>query len=165
MTITMTTNNGNTGHRDLKNARRKVEDLILDFIQNDGSKGRLMYELAVSCWGAHRSKYSSSNAVKQRNPFNDYRENFMSVVDLPSEVIKGKRCFHGEFLLKAHVLGQIKKQSGCTIKICGDDFNIPVELCNPYVLVYGGSFKDVDRAVEIIKDYTSKHQQYCPCTL
>ena len=38
MTITVTTQNPNTAHEDIKLARRKIEDLFMEFIQNDGSK-------------------------------------------------------------------------------------------------------------------------------
>lgn len=56
-----------------------VQDLLLDFqfkslrcIREDGSKGRLLYELAASYDGPQRQTESTSNnAVQVPNPYGD----------------------------------------------------------------------------------------------
>ena len=172
MTVTVTPLNPPTAQQDLTTARFKLEQLFLDYVgSDDGCKGRLLYELASSCWGPHRPKDSTSGAVKQRDPFKTDDPNYMvymSVVDLPSKASSRKgerRSFHGKFLLAPLTLYRISQENGCRIKLCGDEFRIPVEYCDPYVLVMGKFWQNVDRAVDIVKEEIQRHLRQCTCSL
>ena len=55
---------------------------------------------------------------------------------------------------------------GCDLILVADGFRIPTRLCDPYVLVYGKTFRDVDRAVDMVKHKIRQHQQVCgKCTM
>ena len=150
--------------KDLMTARQQITELLLDYVdmRRDGARGRLVYDVSASCPGAHRPKNSTSCVVNVKCPFNDQYTN-MSVLQLPSEVYKGKRDFHASYLLKSFVLGRISRDTGCRIKICGDEYDVPTVYCDPYVFVTGKRWQDVDQAVEIIKDEIAMHMRNCTC--
>ena len=151
--------------RDHRMAREKITDLLLVYmdIHRDGSKGRLVYEIAAGCPGPHRPNNSSSRAVNVKNPFDQGRSSFISIVELPFELYHGRREFHASYLLDYRLREHIQKNTGCSIRVCGDDFDVPTRYCDPYVLVFGRSFKDVDQAVYIVKDDIRKHIRKCVC--
>lgn len=141
-------------------AREQIQCLLLNYMDmhRDGSKGRLIYEVALSCRGGHRPNNSSSRALTAKNPFaeDDEREVFMSVVELPFTTEHGRKKFHAPYLRDSRLLDRIWKETNCSIRVCGDDFDVPTQYCDPYVFVFGKSYKnrhqDVDRAVEIVKE-------------
>lgn len=154
-------------------ARKKIEDLMLDYpiMRGDGARGRLIYEIASCCHGPHRPYNSTSKAVNVRNPFGESGESyivnakgkvqhhFMSVVGLPLEGHNERKGFDTSYLLNSYVLDRIRK-TGCTIKVCGDvkDYDIFTNLCDPHVLVIGNQkWQAVDEAVEIVKDAIRRH--------
>mmetsp|Transcript_30476 Transcript_30476/g.56297 ORF Transcript_30476/g.56297 Transcript_30476/m.56297 type:complete len:525 (+) Transcript_30476:104-1678(+) len=152
--------------RDLTEARRKLQELLLDYVGNDGSRGRLIYELALSCWGAHRPKKSTCNAVNARDPFDgDSGCRFITVLALPYHFNGGRRVYHAAQLLKANVLARIRNEANSYIKVVGDEFRVPVKFCDPYVLVVGSCYQDVDKAAEIVRGATDNHVQYCSLKL
>jgi len=53
--------------------------------------------------------------------------------------------------------GQNIQRLGCSIKIYGDAFGVPLKYCDPYLLVAGGSWHNVDKAVEIVRNAISSH--------
>jgi hypothetical protein len=166
-------------HQPPQLARKMVENILLNFpprvepslynirIKDDGSKGRLLYEAAASCSGPHRPNESTSNAVHQLNPF-DAGKNccFMSLLELPRTVNKVKSIFHGHFLSEAQVVTKVNSLAKCTFVVVGDDFGIKTRFCDPYILVLGqvGShWRQVDKAIDILKLEIHKHQQNCAC--
>jgi len=121
---------------------------------SDGSKGRLFYEIAISCNFLHGSINEKSTSVYQRNPFSDNKNRvYMDVVELPytRNPTTNSKEFSGHFLMCKHtgVLREVRHKTGCTIKICGDIFNVPVKYCDPYVFLYGEEKHQVDEAVQI----------------
>ena len=152
--------------RDLTEARRKLQELLLDYVGNDGSRGRLIYELALSCWGAHRPKKSTCNAIKARDPFDgDSGLRSITVLALPYHFSGGRRVYHAAPLLKANLLARIRNEANSYIKVVGDEFRVPVKFCDPYVLVVGNCYQDVDKAAEIVRGVIDKHVQYCSLKL
>jgi len=143
--------------RDLNDAREKIQELLLDYmdvILDGGSKGRLIYEVASSCGGDHRPRASTSYAVRAN-------DSFMSLVELPFLSQEGRR-FHASFLLQHPVLIRMKGLN-CRIKVCGDEFRVPLKFCDPHVIITGRHWQDVDRAVEIVKDAIGRHMSKCSC--
>lgn len=154
-------------------ARRIIEDAIMNFwlpglppIKEDGSKGRMLYEIAASCKGPHRPKDSASNAVMQLNPFDIYNKQcFMSILELPRTVNKLNTIFHGHFLADSATITKISNLTGCTYKLVGGDFGSPaVRYCNPYLIVFGKHWTKVDHAVEILKHQIHMHRHNCACS-
>jgi hypothetical protein len=140
-------------HR-LTAAREKVQDLLLDyldFIDDPGAKGRLSYETALSCTGCHCPVDSTSRAVEWKGP---NWSGFISLLELPS-------CNIGRFFNASKILdeqeGQNIQRIGCSIKIYGDAFGVPLKYCDPYLLVSGGTWQNVDEAVEIVRNAISNH--------
>lgn len=52
----------------------------------------------------------------------------------------------------AGILRAVSQRTGCTVKICGDHFNVPVKYCDPYVFVFGDNKQNVDEAYLILTD-------------
>ena len=163
MTIRVTLMNQGTGAKEFNIARQMIQNILFGFklpgkppIYEDGSRGRLVYEIARSCRGSHRPGGSTSHAVThQRDPFNTNATCSMSLVELPSDVGHDR----WKHLQKSRVIESVQK-TGCSMKLCGDELNCPVNYGNPYIFVASGSatnWRDVDRAVELIKAEIRKH--------
>jgi hypothetical protein len=79
---------------------------------------------------------------------------FVNIVELPysRDSMTGANNYHGHFLMykSAGVLKAVSQKTGCTVKICGDNFNVPVKYCQPYVFIYGDQRRSVDDAYSII---------------
>jgi len=139
-------------------------------IRHDGSKGRLVYEMAVCCGGPHRPKASTSDAVQVKNPFDHDKYVFVSVLNLPFAHFNGRRDYHVSYLLNSHIQDRIRKETGCFLGLCGngDEYDFHTQHCNPYVFVVAGSSHDwqgVDRAVSSVKDIIIRHMESCTCSL
>eukprot|EP00970_Alexandrium_tamarense_P020421 scaffold15216_cov241-Alexandrium_tamarense.AAC.2 len=150
-------------------AKEQLEDLLLEYIDFDGSMGRLFYDVAFLCKSMH-SHVTKEKSIQQRNPFNVTRATeYINVVELPfsTEQSGEPKNYHGAYLTSSRfgTLSQMKRETGCTIKICGDDFRVPLRYCAPYVFIFGGHANAVDRAVEIIKVAIRNHMKDCKCTL
>lgn len=146
--------------RDLDHAREMIIALLsdhMDAINDGGAKGKMMYEVASSCSGEHRPRDSTSRAVRVGG-------NFISLVELP--FASEQRGYHAGYLLSRFIL-RVKemKESRCILRICGDDYNVPLKSCNPHVIVTGRHWQDVDRVVEMVKDEIENHMRQCSCAL
>jgi hypothetical protein len=121
----------------------------------DGSQGRLFYDTAISCSFYHGHINATSTTVHQRNPFiGGDQYVFANIVELPysKDSMTGANTYHGHFLMYkyAGVLKAVNQNTGCTVKICGDNFNVPVKYCEPYVFIYGDQQQSVDDAYSIV---------------
>lgn len=165
ITIHIDHHNYHQSSRDFVIARRRIEDILMNFrpfspfgssIKEDDSKGRLLYEIASSCSGAHRPKGSTSNAVSQLNPFESNRKHwYMSLLELPYTGMGSKKVTDGHFLLENDVITNVKSSTGCTFKVIGHETTI---YCNPYVLVFGQHWAKVDEAVDILRNEIMNHE-------
>ena len=166
ITITVHANSHQFRYRDLGDARCKIQHLLLDYVGGDGSRGRLVYECALSCWGSHRPKTSTSKAVKVSDPFNSGTGRFMTVLPLPCQLHTGgnKKVYHAANLLISEVQRRITYEANSYIKLVGDEFKVPCKLCEPYVLVMGSSSQGVDKGADIVKEVVKKHMDTCSCT-
>lgn len=163
MTISVSAGDGHSAARDLNDACERIQHLLLQWINpicDEGAKGRLVYEL-VSSSGLNCPPDSSSFAVRARDPyFGD--GSFFTLVKLPFEYHKGRRVFHGDFILRGGFLSQIRRLN-CLAKLCGNEFGVPLLSCDPYVLVSGKRLRDVDEAAEIMRSYILDHMDKCQC--
>ena len=165
ITITVHANSHQFRYRDLGDARCKIQHLLLDYVGGDGSRGRLVYECALSCWGSHRPKTSTSKAVKVSDPFNSGTGRFMTVLPLPYQLhSRGNKVYHAANLLISEVQRRITYEANSYIKLVGDEFKVPCKLCEPYVLVMGSSSQGVDKGADIVKEVVKKHMDTCSCT-
>lgn len=168
MTITVHANSRNGAMKNLRNTRLKIQELLLDYVGvgHDGSRGRLVYETAVSCWGAHRPRVSNSQAVQADDPFNSGTGKFLTVLPLPYQLASDrKKIFHAANLLLTDVQRRLTYDANCYIKLVGNEFRVPCRMCEPYVIVMGSSWKGVDKGAEIVKEVVRDHMRSCNCTL
>ena len=155
-----------SGAQDMHFAREKIQELLLDYVGNDGSRGQLLYELALSVEGPHRSKDSPNEVVRAYDPFTeDRREVYMTVFRLPYVYgDNGRKRFHASHLLKQHLLNHLWTTTGCYIKACINlPGMIPVKRCFPYLLVMGDMWQNLDMAVALMKEANRAHVQSCSC--
>ena len=127
-------------------ALQKVDELLLDYLDYVGdpvAKGRMTYEVAASCPGPHRPTDSTSNAVGWNSP-NGYV--FLSLIELPLGYTYGSESLRTKLLSVASHLG-------CFVKIYGD-----VKHCDPYVLVHGKTWGNVDEAVKIVRGIIERNE-------
>lgn len=157
--------------KNLKKAKEKLENLLLDYVGADGSKGRLFYDLACHfttfSLARFESKHSSSS-VYQRNPFSQGPEKcWMNVVEIPyvSEQFTGRKLYHAKYIFAREngVLSLIRHETGCCIQLCGDDYDFPTNLCDPYLWVWGSERDLVDKAVNFLNTVIEEHQRRCDC--
>ena len=157
--------------RDLDIAREKIQDLLvnyLDYIGDPDAKGRLVWEVASNCHGPHRPIESTSAAVRVRDLYSwrdhrgkDYGSGpFLSLVELPFELKQGEKKFHLNYILWGPVLKEMKRYR-CWLKVCSDRCDVPVINCDPFVIVTGGCWRDVDECVRILKDVIMQHIHKC----
>ena len=136
-------------------ARRIVENILINFdaIKDDGCKDRLLYEFAASHDGPHRQNESTSRAVKCS--LNDEMK-WISVVEISSEDGQGEKKLHEDFLHKRkNVLVDKLKNMHCEYQVFGVK---DTHFGDPYVLVRGRSWFDVDKAVDIVKHEIQKEK-------
>jgi hypothetical protein len=127
-------------------ALQQVDELLsgyLDYVGDPGAKGRMTYEVAASCPGPHRPTDSTSNAVGWNSP-NGYV--FLSLIELPLGYTYGSESLRTKLLSVASHLG-------CFVKIYGD-----VKHCDPYVLVHGKTWGNVDEAVKIVRGIIERNE-------
>ena len=159
MTIHVEAMNAPTALEDLTVARQMIQSLLLQFVGNDGSRGRLLYEVAQSCWGPHRPNESTSNAVRDVNPFHNHpSEDYMSVVELPYNFTREGTPVHAASLLSRETLDRLKA-ADAFIRVVATEFKIPTKLCEPYALVCGKSYQSVDRGVDIVKEIIRRRKK------
>lgn len=167
ITITVQSFSRATALRDLDYARELLQDLLLDYmdvVHDDGSKNRMLYEVAstiiivqgdknVDILQDLRPRDSTSRAVRTKN------DGFMTIVELP---FTSKKDYHAGYLLVYPVLSRIKKNN-CRIKVCGNQFRVPLKLCDPHVVVTGRRWQDVDSAVAVLQQFIRGHMSKCTC--
>lgn len=70
---------------------REVTKLLVSCLDDDGSAGRLLFELAKSGSGSYRIPNSPTGAVKQRSIFDANREVWMHLVEVPSVLYEARK--------------------------------------------------------------------------
>ncbi|KAL7535849.1 hypothetical protein ACHAWF_005298 [Thalassiosira exigua] len=166
MTLAVIAINQRTAQRDLENARLKIQKLLLDYVGDDGSRGRLVYDVALRCPGDHLPANSSCRAVRADDPFGlDERCRFITILPLPYHIEGRKKNYHAAHYVKGEVQHRIRIEANGYIKVVeGDQFRVPVKLCEPYLLLMGSSVQGIDKAARILEEVTQKHMKSCFCT-
>ena len=152
----------------MRKAKELFEYSLLEYIHHDGSSGRLFYDIARSCKFLHPLGTSQSTSVMQRNPFSPNHEmGWMNIVELPFVGDSSGRSYHSFYLVSKQtgVLGRIKRETRCEIKICSNKAKVPTKYCDPYVWVMGDQPALVDKAVDILQEAIRKHMSECNCRL
>ena len=157
MTITVTARGGPHDPckaRDLRNARLQLQDLLLGFVGRDGARGRLVYDVAKSCRGEHRTDKSASGAVSAPDPWRGGPHRWITVLELPCEHRNGA-TFSLPDPLTPDVQARLRTDTSCSITVVREDW--PLVLCAPYVFIAGSNFLAVDHSVSMIQKEIDKY--------
>lgn len=135
-----------TSSANLHSLRNLVQKLLLQFLGEDKSDKRLLFDLGVSSGIDVQQISSGGIMVKIIDPFLSCRKVWVTLIDHPME-IKYYRWFHSQ-------IDKICKTTGCNARIYGDHpfFEGPLKLCSPYIFLYSKSSVEVIAAYNSIQD-------------
>lgn len=123
--------------QNLSALRELLKASLLRFIAADKSRGRLIFDLAVSSTVDVQQLLDGHDTTRVVKTFdNNTREHgWLTVIDLPSaEAGEGRPAFHG----RLGELDGVRAVTGCLISVYGEPyFAGPLRLCSPYILLYG----------------------------
>lgn len=163
--IGITIGSNESSQLDLDIACEKVMHHLLDymdFIDDAGAKERVIYEVASSYTGPHCPRDSTSKAVGWKDSNGGQR--FLSLIGLTAPFILRDGCnaFHADIqtLEKSDQMNHLS----CRIKLHGDVFGVTLKYCNPYVLVSGHSWTNVDKTVEMVRNVIKTYNNR-PCRI
>ena len=142
-----------------------IEDSLLEFLNDESSEGRLLYEWALSLQtnSNFMHLHKGENGLVRQDSHTKYREVWMKLLELPLADYNGQLVLHGKDFLGRHVKQELKAgTSNCSIRVYGFEGQIP-ELCDPYVLMYGMKKEDVNLIADNVEDKLLKHQEGCHC--
>ena len=123
-------------------------------------------DLARSCSLLHPTGSENSSTVMQRNPFSlDHEMGWMNILELPFTSSGGRNNYHGHYIIAKNtgVLGRVRRETRCEVKMCGNEYKVPTQFCAPYVWVMGHTPGEVDKAVEILRSAIQNHMRHCKC--
>ena len=128
------------GNRGLGRARGMVEETIIEFLNDENSKGRLLYDLATTASGSINFDHirTSDGFVLQEMP----KRVWMKLLELPyAESNGGRKQYHGKFLLNRHLQDEMIHGTDCVKRIYA--FRDEPIWCEPYILISGQRKEDV----------------------
>eukprot|EP00579_Thalassiosira_antarctica_P009739 CAMPEP_0201920362 /NCGR_PEP_ID=MMETSP0903-20130614/8986_1 /ASSEMBLY_ACC=CAM_ASM_000552 /TAXON_ID=420261 /ORGANISM="Thalassiosira antarctica, Strain CCMP982" /LENGTH=954 /DNA_ID=CAMNT_0048457085 /DNA_START=96 /DNA_END=2963 /DNA_ORIENTATION=- len=143
---------------DVERGIRMITESLFEFMDDESSVGRLIWELAITAEGTYEF-YQSEGAVQQECP-NSHCLVWMTLLELPSAKSKGKLTPHGKFLDLGGVQQGIKGDTNCSVEVYCSGHSIPI-LSGPYVLVCGNDPKEVNEVAARVADKIEIHQQGC----
>jgi hypothetical protein len=163
--IRIETTPGKFAIESLRKAKIELENVFLDYLNRDGSIGRLFYDLALSCQHLHPQRGRS--CVYQRNPWQPNEMGYMSVVELPYIGNDWNKAHSGHILGKGNGILRRVGSVGCSITIVDKWGRVRTNwpACKPYVWVWGHKPGYVDEAVQILNDANKEHVNDCKCHL
>ncbi len=128
-----------------KKAVEKIENVLIELIGADQSRGRLLDDMALSCDTSKRP----DGAVLQRSPLNSGERVWMYVIEFPFEFIKGEK----KQLVLPSIDGKLHDEmhhAKCNLILCKENFGFKLS-CDPYAMVLGKQAKGVSAAVKCAK--------------
>jgi hypothetical protein len=138
----------------IKCAIEMVENVLVRLLGSDESRGRLLYDLALS----YSDDVRPEGVVFQRNPLNSLQRVWMCVVDLPCEVHEGELKYLVTPFLDGDTFDQMH-QANCIMKICTENFGVKLIRCRPYALILGKQVKNMYSALLVTKNALKRYKQ------
>ncbi len=137
-----------------------IEESLVDFISDENSSIRMLYDLMWSAEGSFKVKRNDGCNMVYREM--NGIQSWCALIDLPyKEREEGKIEYHGKFLTRL----ELPLAGDCVIELFGDDFDVPLAYTSPFVLIRGTKHKDVKDAVLQVRDKMKRHQgRGCGCT-
>lgn len=120
-----------------------AKDSLSDFLECDGTRTKLLYELASSLEGASQLRRLDNGILEQRHPQTN-KVTWMKVLNIPS--LPKQELVHFEEYMKQKV------HQGTFVKVFSQGLNmsLPSDLCEPFAFIYGKRSDDVGKATGII---------------
>ena len=144
---------------DVERGIRMITESLLEFMDDESSERRLIYELAITAGGTYKFRRAEGGAVQQECP-NSHCLVWMKLLELPSAKSKGKLTPHGKFLEHGGVQQEVKCNTNCSVEVYCSGYSIPI-LSGPYVLVCGNNLEEVNEVAARVADKIDVHQQGC----
>lgn len=135
-------------NRGLRRARGLVEDSIIDFLNDENSHGRLLYDLATTASGSINFDHirTSDGFVLQEKP----KRVWTKLIELPYSESNRGRKYHGKFLLPRQLKNEMIHGTDCVIRIHAFKFE-PI-WCEPYILISSHRKEEVIIVAERVDD-------------
>ena len=147
-------------NRGLGKARGIIEGSLIEFLNDEGSNSRLIYELMTTLTGnINREHVLTSNSLVNHDDPNRSRV-WMKLLELPYFVFKGKHRPHGKFLQDYFVQKELTYGTDCSIIVYGFGYKTPA-YCDPYILISARKKEEVRIVEERVTEKLRAHQGAC----
>jgi len=136
-----------------KKAVEKIENVLVELIGADQSRGRLLYDMALS----YDTSKRPDGVVLQRSPLNSRERVWMCVIEFPFEFIQGEK----KKLVLPSIDGRLHDEmhhAKCNLVLCKDNFGFELS-CEPYALVLGKQAKGVSAAIGCVKSAIERYNR------
>ena len=142
----------------VRKARDMIQGSIIEFMDDEGSNGRLLYELMTNLEGSINFDGVANGFVQQR--YHGVMV-WMKLLELPYFEFKGTYRAHGGFLQRDIVQSELKYgTTGCKVDVYGFGNKTPL-LCDPYILISAVRKEEVNIVAERVTDKLLVHQGKC----
>ncbi len=147
-------------NRGLGKARGIIEGSLIEFLNDEGSNSRLIYELMTTLTGnLNREHVLTSNSLVHHDDPNRSRV-WMKLLELPYFAFKGKHRPHGRFLQDYFVQKELTYGTDCSIIVYGFGYKTPA-YCDPYILISARKKEEVRIVEERVTEKLRAHQGAC----
>lgn len=144
-----------TSVQKVRSAFGMIKKSLLEYLSDENSEKRLIYELAMSASGSHNIHETSNGLLLQRH---NGVKRWLVVFELPGKAREECIDHHGKFLLALDL-----KDTKCRVELFGNAFKRPLKYVAPYVLISGEEEANVNVAITRVMKEMRKHQQRCSC--
>lgn len=142
------------GSPNLSKATSIVEDELLDFLDGEESKCRLLYELTASY-----SNEIPGGIIQIRNPLNSSEQVWASIVEIPFTLVEdGMRRYLMAPLASKEMDDELHKLK-CVVQVCTDNFSFKLRRCDPYAIVMSRQKSSVSRAISFVAKAIMRYQK------
>ena len=145
---------------DVRKAKRMITASLLEFLCDENSDRRLIYDLALTSTGTFILQKADNGTVQQECQ-NSRRLIWMKALGLPMSNFHGKKLIpHGRFLVQSNWQQKLRRGTSCDIEVYGFNHSEPM-LANPYVLICGDNSHDVTEVAGRVEEALFDHHQKC----
>ena len=143
----------------LRHANRVIEKALVEYLADESSEKRLLYDLAVtavdSCQLIIQRDSTSGLLQKEILGCRGAPKEWWRLFELPC--VRDKHPHDLSFFEEL----KVPKGSDCKIEVFKRSLKVP--LASPYVLVSGTKQLDVKNAAMMVADAVRRHQRFCHC--
>jgi hypothetical protein len=157
ITIKTLSRNSNSTLNSIRHANRVIEKILVEYLADENSEKRLLYDLAISATDSRQqlSQRDNTSGLLCKETFGTQAKakQWWRLFELPCE----QGVHHGLFLRDL----KLPKGNDCKLEVFERSFKVP--LASPYVLLSGMKHQDVKNAAIMVAYTMQRHQRFCPC--